>query len=562
MSDTKKYYNRTDIGDSDFWDLSDKATVSRPTPRYPIHKRSTPEGVLIESDNTGAKSPETSFKIPEKKVSFSTPDTALEYTPENIFINKIKITTTDKDKSIFNPSALFMRERAALIDRKGAPCDYVSFYAHSPRYSAMTRAQLNYYLWWRENIRRGELIPTDISYVKLYVQEIVTAADGENIKKGLSDLINISRVCFDNPVGKVYMARIISDFCMLHRLECPTAEILEILPHFVFEHIADEFFLGLNDSNRGLYAPIAVNYVSIYNYKKSKFYDDNKAAFDKHILAAIHECFINDDSYNAIAKNASGIFSTKLSDRKLFDGRVEFCAPSARILVSYFPINCISGVVTDAIRYAENKLRAMLGIRTSLALGELPNEITNVIDSYFALVSHEFSALKTYAKHKSEKQEAAEYDRLYDIPKRELSLSSAKEIEARSWETTKKLTEAFCENAECRAQRAESEALVESGVLKSAECRVQSAELETPLALSSLSAAQTADSIWGEYREFLIICRDGSAQAARDYAKDHGKTLDELADIINEIAVENTGDIILESDGDGYTVIEDYLHLI
>ena len=641
MSDINKYYNRTDLGDSDFWDLSKNRAASRPAPSYGIGKKPSPEGVLVES---GAESPEVSYKIPEKKVNFSSPDTVIEYTPENIFINKVKITTTDKDKNIFNPSALFMRERAALLHKVGKACDYVSFYAHSPRYSGMTRPQLAYYLWWRENIRRGELIKTDISYVKLYIQEIVTASSDEDIRTGLSNLIKIAKSCFDNPVGKVYMARIISDFCLIHSLECPTDEIVDILPHFVFEHVADEFFLGLSEKNRDIYAPIAINYVSIYNYKKSKFYEgDNCDLFDRHILAAIQACLKNRGAYDAIAKNASGIFSTKLSDRKLFDGRVEFCAPSTRILVSYFPVSCISGVITDAIRYAENKLRSLLSVRTSLAVGELPIEITGVIDDYFSTVAHEFNYVKAASKQKQEKKAEQEYDRLYDIPRRELSLSNAKKIEAASWQTTIKLTEAFTESAECRMQNAECEAPVGDGVLGVpinavgaihespanpavnnalgvpmstvgqglapadngvngeliTECRVQNAECEAPVGDDVLGVPRNAEcrmqnanesaecrvqntelqsnedscpqqksstalhsSPWGEHHEFLLICLNGTASDERAYARSHGLTVDELADMINELSVELIGDIILDSDGEKYTVIEDYIDII
>lgn len=544
MYDSGRNFRRDDIGDGDFWDLSKSADVTRPAPRYPIHKKSTPEGVLIESD-TGVGNPEPSYKIPEKKTAYSTPDTVLEYTPENIFISKVKITTTDKDKSVFNPSALFMRERSALIDRKGAPCDYVSFYAHSPRYSGMTRPQLAYYLWWRENVRRGELIRTDISYVKLYIQEIVTACDGEDVKKALSDLIKIARVCFDNPVGKVYMARIISDFCLLHRLECPTGEILDLLSHFTFEHIADEFFLGLTEVNRHLYAPIAIDHISIYNYKKSKFYEgESKALFDSHIYGAIHSCFINNAAYKAICGFASGIFSTKLSDRRLFDGRVEFCAPNARILVSYFPVSCISGVVTDSIRYSENKLRTLLGIRTSLAVGELPREITNVIDGYFDSVSDGFASHRTSTKQRAEKRAEEEYSHLYDVPKRELSLTSAKEIESRSWETTRKLTEAFSDEPEATD--------------------IPQAPAEPVAIIKPQAPAEnnTADSKWGEHYPFLIICRSGNAAAEREYARKKSMSLDEIADTVNELAVEIIGDIILDFDGEKYTVIEDYTDLI
>jgi hypothetical protein len=47
----------------------------------------------------------------------------------------------------------------------------------------------------------------------------------------------------------------------------------------------------------------------------------------------------------------------------------------------------------------------------------------------------------------------------------------------------------------------------------------------------------------------------------RKFASSHGTTADELADKINESAVELFGDIILENNGEAYTIIEDYLFL-
>ena len=366
----------------------------------------------------------------------------------------------------------------------------------------------------------------------------------------------------------------------------------------------------VNDSNRYVYAPIAIDYISIYNYKKSKFYEsDNVAIFDKHIHAAIHSIFANDESFSEITSHASGIFSTKLSDRKLFDGRVEFCAPNARILVSYFPVNCIAGVITDAIRYAENKLRALMGIKTSLAVGELSPKVTSVIDEYFSSVAYEFTSYKTASKEKVEKRSEEQYNHLYDIPKHKLSLSNAKEIEQISWKTTKKLTEAFNESAECRMQSAElqsnedfcsqqkssstlnsslltlnssvgddvlgvpisTECRMQSAELNiSAECRMQSAELQSnedfcsqQKSSSTLnSSLLTLHSKWGTHHAFLLICLNGTPSEQRNYAKRFGMTLDELADNINEIAVNLIGDIVLDFDGDKYTVIPDYIDVI
>ena len=46
------------------------------------------------------------------------------------------------------------------------------------------------------------------------------------------------------------------------------------------------------------------------------------------------------------------------------------------------------------------------------------------------------------------------------------------------------------------------------------------------------------------------------------FARDMGMTLDELADKINEIAVDVIGDIIIEECDGGYEIIPDYLDMI
>ena len=67
---------------------------------------------------------------------------------------------------------------------------------------------------------------------------------------------------------------------------------------------------------------------------------------------------------------------------------------------------------------------------------------------------------------------------------------------------------------------------------------------------------------WGSHHAFLLICLNGTHAEQRNYAKSFGMTLDELADNINEIAVNLIGDIVLDFDGDKYTVIPDYIDVI
>lgn len=552
MSDIK-------FGDDSFWDL-DKKYIKKNTPVHSPYLKSSVETVEITSDGRDS----ISMPIPPKKLlQKASSTTVYEYKPDNIFINKVRITTQDGDGNIFNLSNLFMRERAALIDRKGVECPHVSFYSYAPRYSQMTKAQLAYYLWWRENARRSNYIKTDISYIKLYVTELVTSLDGEDVTDALYKLCQMSKLCFDNPVGKIYMGRVISDFCLLHGLSCPIPLLEGVFPSLIAEHICDEFFLALNEQTRHSYAPLALSYISVYNYKKSKFYEDNKDSFDKYIPQAMSHIFETDSSYSKIISLASGIFSTSLTDRKLFDGRPEFCAQGARLLVSYYPISCITSIVTNAVRYAENKLRECMNIRTRLAISELDGNVSKAIDSYFESVASDF--VKPKRKEASlgvtKKIKVEEYDKLYDLPKAPLSLERAAEIEKSSWSTTYKLTEAFDDNVNRYDIPEQITAPIWqtniSGTPKKTEDEFKSAKEEP-----NQSNKQQSDNPFGSLYPFILICKSGYTKNQKTFAKDNNMTVDEVADRINEIAVDIYGDIILEDTGNGYEIIQDYADLI
>ena len=62
----------------------------------------------------------------------------------------------------------------------------------------------------------------------------------------------------------------------------------------------------------------------------------------------------------------------------------------------------------------------------------------------------------------------------------------------------------------------------------------------------------------GNDAEFIKLCQSGSIAEQRKFAIANKLSIDELADRINEAAVDILGDIILENDGEAYRVIEDY----
>ena len=62
----------------------------------------------------------------------------------------------------------------------------------------------------------------------------------------------------------------------------------------------------------------------------------------------------------------------------------------------------------------------------------------------------------------------------------------------------------------------------------------------------------------GSLAPFAIALYKGDRKAEREFVRESGRMPDSIVDAINEISAELIGDIIIEDDGDGYRIIEDY----
>ena len=126
-------------------------------------------------------------------------------------------------------------------------------------------------------------------------------------------------------------------------------------------------------------------------------------------------------------------------------------------------------------------------------------------------------------------------------------------IERESWETTKKLTEAFADEVE-EITVSPAKPIPQQELIQ--ESQASAKPTRNPDSLYSQLYANL-----GAVAEFVNLCKGSSLIEQRKFASSHGTTADELADKINESSVELFGDIILENNGEAYTIIEDYLFL-
>ena len=482
-----------------------------------------------------------------------------EYTPDNALIRCVRVYPW---RSSYRYYEGFVRDAERLLSVQGAECPRVPFFSYVPQYSQMSRAQLEWYLWWRCNLRRGKLLETDYSYVLLYVYELINLSDRTDpliVRDMLCRVWLHYRATFHQLDS--YLPDWICDCSLLHALPPPVFENATELTAAMSHCTLKEFYVPTDGDDGYLRALLA--FCSNYDYRKSKFcVGENVALFDRTVKTAIRtltehtgrdgQLFARvrmDDS--RLTRDAyTGALCSYRIKRKL---EVEYCSFSRSHELRY--------LITDVVKYTENKLRAALGIRSRLSIYAIPTAIRELLDAQLD------GMLPKRTRATERREEApAEYERLYDLPKKELSLRDAAEIERASWDTTERLIEAFGDAEEVALDRGETPAPRDLASEPAPSVTVPPA---APPLVNFAFDLPTSDpdgevlaEAFARYRPFLCAVRDGDPAGQGREAAKCGMPIEVLADEINALAADLTGDILLEECDRGFAVIEDYRQLL
>ena len=475
----------------------------------------------------------------EEQSKKPTPDE--EYTPENALIRSVRLY---RWKSNYRYYETFVRDALKLLTVKGQECPRVPFFSYVPMYGQMSRAQLEWYLWWRENFQNGVCLETDYSYVLLYAYELINLSgklDAARSQSLLSDLWIHYRATYRQLDS--YLPEWICDYSLIHRLP-PPAQISGALLSEVMSHCnLKEFYVPSGGEDGYLRALLA--FCSNYDYRKSKFCTDERAeVFDRVVteaLRAVTRHLSRDGQLFSVA----GMDDSKMV-RDAFTGalcsyrakrriEVEFCSFSRSHELRYF--------ITDVVKYTENQLRAAWGIRSRLSVYALSVPIRELLDA----TVERLMPKRVQTVTKANRDADAPYERLYELPRKELSLTDAAEIERLSWETTERLVDAFED-------------------LDETPKTVPASPIPAPMPCvpdeTVTDDADTLKNAMQSYLGFLQAVYDGDGAGQKNTARAANLPLEVLADEVNGLAAEHMGDILLEETDGVYSVIEDYREIL
>ncbi len=522
----------------DFWDISSLVPPRPKMAKKPPVSRDT-DAVEITSAPRGEEKP---YRVEDAvltehyvhpPVREEKPTPLFTYTPADSLLHEVRVYAWGQRYDYYER---FRAHARALLPKEGTPTDSVSFFSYMPQYAQMSTAQLAYYLWWRTNFRKQVYLDAEYSYLLLYLYELINVSDAVapvEVQDAMLRLwTNYRRA---HPRLDALVREWLCDHALLYGLSSPALPSREGREMISGARLK-EYYVPLG-GNGGALVDAVLYFCNNYDYTKSKFFTEETAADYHRVLRGALAVAI--DYLRARDGNVlTGGGGVSTVSRDAFSGAICSYQLKRRIEVDYTSFSHtheLRYIMSDVLKYAENGLRAARGVKSRLSVYAVEVPLRERLDAYL------LAALPPKTRAHAKKEETPAYERRYDLPVREVSPTRAAEIEAASWQTTKRLVEAF-----------ETE-MTADGV--SFSVKTPKAPAPAPIAEQPRDGLAAA---LGELCALVRIFDTGDALKARAYAREKGRMLDALVDEINGVAADILGDIILEDTGEGYAVIEDY----
>jgi hypothetical protein len=511
----------------DFWDIS---SLLPPKKKYTA-------SVFADTVPTAEISLDASNECVaenERTLHFSVEDRATasfrEYTPPaNAFIHRVCVR---RAKSRYRFFHVFREDAIRYLNAKAKVSAFIPFFSYIPQYSQMNKEQLDYYIYFRNEANEGRYIQTTQSYYFLYIYEII------NLPEYIPAEIGVVRMAkawaaYRKMIPSIekYMVSWLADYALIHGVACPVDILSPFLPDILALSHFKEFYLGnaADSSEAHLEALLAL--CSKYHYKNGRYAAKEQGEyFLTHIPRALelvfHEVFESDTlrvMYDTVSKEYDAYCGALCAEEYRYTVSVQYSSLTGT--------EALGQLITAAVKYAENKVRAYLSIKSRLSVPMLPQKYKSIMDAYFAR-----SLVQAPRK---EREARPEYEALYDAPSLGISDDAAKEIELSSWQNTRRLVP---EEELCEATHEES---ADTGKTY-------------PSAFTDKREGEDACPLLKSEMDVLRALRYENEASARACAKSEGVYFESALEHINEYFFDRMGDIVIEINECGVSVLEDY----
>jgi hypothetical protein len=531
------------------------------------------EDVVTQVKKPDSESISEDAAIPSREEFNRRNEPYLRYKPEdNRLIGEVRISMWPSPFTFYER---FRSDAKRYYNHASRDCEPAPFFSFMPQYTQLNADQRAWYFRWRSLIRSGKFPASDFGYVMLYIYELINLSDTIEPSSVLNSLCDVWLAYrTQHPRLDRYLSEWVCDLCLINQLPLPYDRLKIIYPQILSAARFKEFYAGCDKGSDSPFAAALFDFNSGYDWRQSKYLtDENRPLFEKHIrgafIAACRElentqkqtADINNSVKGDLLAVALRSYGSKLKViRDAYSGALCSYEIKRRIEVDY---SCCTRspelrfIVTDMVKYAENNVRALLGIKSRFNTPNLPQSARTLIYDYFAPLR---------AKPGKKGEELPDYERQYEAASASLSPKAALELERRSWETTDRLVRAFSdESAIPNADNNITENNTPSAeTTETAEINIKNTESQI---YTSFDDSETEIPDFSEQDPNLVLCarayrllRAGDAKGFTALAGELNVMPETLAENLNEYSYEIVGDIAAEPDdsGSGWRIVADY----
>lgn len=462
--------------------------------------------------------------------------------------------------------------------------EFVSFHAYWPTYEQMQPRQLRWYLYWRGEVRSGRYPETDLSYLFVYLYELIHGIGSSEPAEGYELMRRVWLAYRERyPKLDAYAREWLYDYSLVFELEVPPSEPLQKLPRNLSAELKEREW-----KRRFTAQPLVLTWDMLrmmidYDVEKSRYYTGqgrkDLQLYAPKVVALVDGYLSKSEGARLLErfmprekKATRPLFRTAVYDHELY-GR--------SVTVSVLPISGhlpLRSYLTQLVRLTENKLRELAGFRGKLRGITVEPEAAELVSRF---LHQEFEKLKaeearlrlpkvkisTAKLHRLQQESDEVRDMLMTDEQVEIDFAQVwneTEEAERSVDKLGESSQVFEEESKALSDQVEPVFHVGSMSVRS-ECRDEEVSREDGkhIEIAAEADATGLPQEWrelftqlsGAHRQMLSALLNGEDISARfRIAKQAGSMPELLLDEINEISMEWIGDLLID-DGE---IVEEY----
>ena len=474
-------------------------------------------------------------------------------------------------------SELFYKQANFMADFTDDYQGDTKFFMYYPCYQHMGYDQLRTYFTWRTKVRSGDMPPTSVSYVFLYVYELLNNIGVSDTSEGLDMLLSVWHKCLKfSPALENYMPQWFKDYHVyygMHNSFADFAKEHDLLRYYSAAFLFDEDFNNSYDIWTG---------ISSYDVTKSKFLVEGNEQLFKDCFSAVLDgirklCEDNNFRiedlfvYGAGRKMPWQPFRQALFHHNRIQ---DDCTVEMPGMEYYYCKNNHWSVRLPIYFSTQKEFVGFIVKKTEACLRQIMKYKYKLTAEPKARFDSTFGELKRFEDRgacleKAIEKAVADFHRNLTRTVVTVDQTNLARIRMEAMGTQEKLV-VLDNDKECGVWSVECGVLpqtdVEPSVSGSASERTSNGaeRIPEPARAEQSGVCEDDDDGWASFKKALsnvelralemILCGE---TGIKTFADDNGIMLEVLADSINEKAADLIGDSILET-GDGIAVYEEY----